>query len=119
MSAEILDTLQNQQLQYNTCLSRRRTDIDRAFGVLKRRFRRLLVGIDIVDINEINEIVMAACVVHNLCMLYDDEQDFLDDDNDDQNGVNPVLLQPVDNLVIPNNEGYEGRLKQITLTNNL
>ena len=52
-------------------------------------------------------------------MLYDDEQDFSDDDNDDQNGVNPVLLQPVDNLVIPNNEGYEGRLKQITLTNNL
>ena len=113
--------LTNEEKLYNTSFSRRRTTIERAFGVLKRRFRLLLLGIDMVDLTEIDRLIMAACVVHNICMLYDGEEDFVDDDHDDieDGNVNPVVLHPVGNVVIPNNCGIEGRVKRINITNNL
>jgi hypothetical protein len=109
--------LTHEQHNYNRALSARRVEIEKAFGCLKRRFRRLLCGIDMVDLVEINQLVMGACVLHNLCMLYDEEQDFLEDDQL-QGNINPAVLQPLQNFILPN-DGVEGRLKRLNITNHL
>ncbi|KAL1418795.1 hypothetical protein MTO96_025680 [Rhipicephalus appendiculatus] len=61
--------------RYNKHQSQQRDAIENAFGLLKQRFRRLYF----VDANSIKQcclIVMAACVLHNLC---NDERDFFDE----------------------------------------
>ena len=40
--------------------------------------------IAIVDIEETNKTILAACIIHNACTLYDPEQDFIDDHQIDQ-----------------------------------
>jgi hypothetical protein len=108
-----------EQRRYNVALSMRRTDIERAFGVLKCRFRRLLLGIDMVDLSEIDEVILASCVLHNICMLYDDETDFVEDDYDDFERNQMANID--DNDIIPDQaaQRVEGRIKRITITNNL
>ena len=59
--------------------------IERAFGMLKCRFRRLL-RFDISDISLLVDSVLATCVLHNLCLYEDDIFDLPDEDivcNDD------------------------------------
>ena len=96
--------LTQRQVHYNTALSSKIQVIERAFGVLKKRFPKLRLGIDLVDVDEINDVIMTACVLH----MHDfPEEDF-----------NNRLQNPV-NLVIPCNRSVEGKLKKITVTNNL
>lgn len=52
--------------QFNRVLIRSRNTIERAFGVLKSRFRRLSIRID-VQIQNINSVIAAAVVLHNVC----------------------------------------------------
>nr|XP_002736880.1 PREDICTED: putative nuclease HARBI1-like [Saccoglossus kowalevskii] len=115
--------LDEHQRLFNTSLSRRRVIIERAFGSLKRRFRRLLNGIDITDVNEINKIVLAACIIHNICIKHDDIDFDENDHDDDDNAVGvqwrQLVADDVVNDVIPHNPGREGRLKRINLTYNL
>ena len=40
--------------------------------------------IDYVDIEETNKTILAACIIHNACLLNDPEQDFIDDHQIDQ-----------------------------------
>ncbi|KAH7952417.1 hypothetical protein HPB52_022847 [Rhipicephalus sanguineus] len=57
------------------CEDVQRVATENAFGLLKQRFRRLYF----VDANSVKQcclIVMAACVLHNLC---NDERDFFDE----------------------------------------
>lgn len=59
--------------------------IERAFALLKGRFRGLKC-VDIDRLEDIPYIILAACTLHNICIMSDkDEDDFLDtnDDNDD------------------------------------
>lgn len=65
-----------QQRHYNTALSRRRQVIERAFGMLKRRFRRLNTGVGLISMLEINKLILATCNLHNICILQDDIEDF-------------------------------------------
>ncbi|KAL3854249.1 hypothetical protein ACJMK2_013523 [Sinanodonta woodiana] len=104
-----------QQRDYNRELSHRQV-IERSFGILKQRFRRLKMGVDIKDIDELNKVILAVCVIHNICLLEDPEQLFDDADNDDRD--NPCL-QPVPNIIRPSNTNAMGQLKRIRITNNL
>lgn len=102
-----------QQLHYNRALSSKRQNIERAFGLLKRRFSKMSLGIDIADLDEINEIIMATCALHNICIVMKDDADDLDNEV-----AIPPFQQPVNHL-IPPNLGAEGQLKRINICNAL
>lgn len=61
------------QKNYNFCLSSTRMAIERAFGLLKVRFRILLDCLPLTDIKKIPQVILACCVLHNICTLRNDE----------------------------------------------
>lgn len=65
--------LTQRQKNYNFCHSSTRMTIERAFALLKGRFRSLLTLLDMAKIEEIPYFIMACCVLHNICILRDDE----------------------------------------------
>lgn len=71
--------LTEEELIFNTVHSKCRIDIERAFGLLKGRFRRLKFME--TKRTELISIYIAACVIlHNLCVDNDDQIDAADDD---------------------------------------
>lgn len=64
-------SLTNVQRQFNTTLSKSRQVIERAFALLKGRFRRLKY-LDMNRVDLIPATVLAACVVHNMCLDHRD-----------------------------------------------
>lgn len=69
--------------------------IERAFSLLKGRFRRLEY-LDMIKIDEIPTIIIVSCVLHNICLGKEDQyQDFIEDleveVNGFQNNLNPDL----------------------------
>lgn len=60
-----------EQEQFNIKVSRSRVVVERAFGILKGRFRQLQ-KLPLRNINFMIEIIVACCVLHNLCV---DNQD--------------------------------------------
>ncbi|XP_029673488.1 putative nuclease HARBI1 [Formica exsecta] len=73
------------QRVYNTKLSSIRSIIERAFGLLKNKFRRLKY-LDISDFNLGNDMIAAACVLHNFIIIHDginveEEDDFFNEAN--------------------------------------
>ncbi|TGZ48672.1 Nuclease harbi1 [Temnothorax longispinosus] len=63
------------QKNFNYCLSSSRMDIERAFGLLKVRFRILLNCLSLTDITKIPQFVIACSVMHNICILQNDNVD--------------------------------------------
>lgn len=62
------------QNNYNFCHSSARMAIERSFGFLKGRFRSLLTTLDLeCGVNLVPTYVIACCVLHNICLLKDDE----------------------------------------------
>lgn len=75
------------EIIYNTKLSTIRSIIERAFGLLKNKFRRLKF-LDIADFNLGNRMIAAACVLHNFILINDrinvQEEDYdFEDENVD------------------------------------
>ncbi|XP_077531140.1 uncharacterized protein LOC144143194 [Haemaphysalis longicornis] len=66
---------------FNTAHSRQRVAIERAFGLLKARFQRLLY-VDVASIWFTVDIVLAACVLHNIAGRAADAMDEEDVDLD-------------------------------------
>ncbi len=99
------------QVHYNKVLSTKRVVIERAFGMLKKRFKRLLQGVEIVDMKEIEKLVMACCILHNKCVAAGDDEDFYDDFI-----IIPPPQQPPGVQI---NDEAEGRIKRTLITNNL
>jgi len=58
--------------QYNFIHSRARMVIERAFGMLKGRFRRLNF-IEVDSLEDIAKVVIVACTLHSICFMKDDE----------------------------------------------
>jgi hypothetical protein len=50
---------------YNAAVRRARNVVERAFGILKNRFRRLLFGIETGDVNFARHLITAAVMLHN------------------------------------------------------
>ena len=74
------------QQRYNRRLSSARSVIERAFALLKGRFRRLKM-MDVRDMFLLCSVVVASCVLHNLYLLNEDyAEEFLEpiEENDDE-----------------------------------
>lgn len=99
------------QVNYNKSLSSKRQVIERAFGLLKGRFRRLKY-VNLKDLGRICRTIAASCILHNIAVLNNDElEDMLEGDDDVAD----------DNLVanLFDENDREGSLKRIRLTNQL
>lgn len=71
--------LTRQQQHFNYRLSSKRMKIEHTFGLLKGRFRKLKVMMDIDRVEDIPLLVTSACVLHNFCLLNEDDVEmFLD-----------------------------------------
>ena len=67
-----------QQRRYNTKLSSARQSVERCFGHLKGRFRRLK-EVTLHDPSKIAKLIIAGCILHNLCVIHsDDIEEFMD-----------------------------------------
>lgn len=89
--------LTQEQKYYNKKVSSVRQSVERAIGHLKGRFRRLR-DLNCIHVKESCYIIVAACIMHNLCVLSEDDIARYLQDGDEQNNavVNnyPVLFQP-------------------------
>ena len=94
--------LTRQQSRYNFIHSSTRMVVERSLALLKGRFRKLKTSMVKQRIQDVPEIVVAACVLHNICMMTEDDiHDFLhdeddqndDDDNDEDGGFFFFLQQ--------------------------
>ena len=64
--------LTEQQKTYNFKHSSSRMKIEHSFGVLKGRWRRLK-HLDIVDIHVILDVIVVGCMLHNLCLIHEED----------------------------------------------
>lgn len=64
--------LTQHQNNFNHYLSKARMSIERAFGLLKARWRSLLHLLPVTSIDKIPQYVVACCVLHNICELRGD-----------------------------------------------
>ncbi|XP_061164902.1 putative nuclease HARBI1 [Saccostrea echinata] len=72
--------LTHEQRRYNNYLSSNRMVIERAFALLKGRFRRLRF-LETQKIEYAVKIIMTSCVLHNVCIFNHDEvDDFIQQD---------------------------------------
>lgn len=88
--------LSHQKKRFNAKLSAMRSVVERAFGMLKGRWRALLKRIE-QDHTSVQRTVTAACVLHNFCLLhgdtFDDDENRSppdDPDNDDDDDNDPI-----------------------------
>lgn len=86
--------LTRRQLRYNFLHSSTRMVVERSLALLKGRFRKLKTAMELNREQDTPGIVVAACVLHNICLMSEDDiSDFLEgpgdydnDDNDDDGG---------------------------------
>lgn len=102
------------QRNYNFKLSSTRMVIERAFGHLKGRWRRLK-QLNMARIDLIPKTVVACCVLHNICVMQNDPNFELELQDDVEPPINPDMVQPV--LPVPNNRA--GVEKRTLITNQL
>ncbi|XP_026290637.1 putative nuclease HARBI1 [Frankliniella occidentalis] len=85
--------LSAEQSDFNTRVSVTRVLVEQAFGILKARFRYLRCTMRLRDVHFAARLVVACCVLHNICIrsqdlgqdLRDEEEDS-DDENDNDDG---------------------------------
>lgn len=65
--------LSTAQKEYNFHLSSARVVVERCFALLKGRMRSLLHCLPMKRIDLMAEYVIACCVIHNICLLRQDE----------------------------------------------
>lgn len=66
--------------------------IEHAFGVLKGRWRRLKF-LDIVAIKTVLDTITVGCLLHNLCLLHEDLNEFMDGEEEVNHYENMPLFQ--------------------------
>jgi len=71
--------LNQAQRNYNYCHSVTRNVVERAFGTMKSKFRRL-EKIELNNVEQICNMILSACVLHNFCI----EENEYDDDDDNE-----------------------------------
>ena len=99
------------QNKFNKCHSAIRSTIERAFSLYKARFPRFRY-LDQQNIQSIVETILCGCVIHNICILNNDEIEaiLLDDDV-------PQPLPCAGNF--PNDSQQRGALKRLSITREL
>lgn len=94
------------QVEFNYIHSSTRMSVERGFGYVKGRFRRIKFFTEYHDMNFITNTVVAACILHNYCI---DENDIYEFDEYNDCFANDVN----DNLEIDNHEiaGIDRRMQ--------
>lgn len=87
--------LTERQKNYNFCHASTRMAIERAFGLLKGRFRSLLTVLPMRKVNLIPAHIIACCILHNISLLWGD--DLIAGNEGDSDNVN-----------IPRNDQQDG-----------
>ena len=64
--------LSREEIQFNKKLSAARVTVERAFGVLKARWRILLKRLD-SDITNVSDTIISCVVLHNFCQMENDQ----------------------------------------------
>ncbi|KAI2644014.1 Protein ANTAGONIST OF LIKE HETEROCHROMATIN PROTEIN 1 [Labeo rohita] len=78
------------QTTFNNRLSKARMTVERAFGLLKGRWRCLMKRCD-CRIDNINTIISACCVLHNFCQVNGEEREEIAAEEENVNsGWNPL-----------------------------
>jgi hypothetical protein len=94
-----------QQTRFNRRLSSVRSTVERAFGHLKGRFRRLQ-NVPLHNAEEICKLIYAACILHYLCLLHEDDvEGYIQEDNDPNNLANVYA------------NGHNGVVRRLRLVN--
>ena len=70
-------TLSQSEKKFNKKLSAARVTVERAFGILKARWRCLLKRLD-SRIENISAVIICCCTLHNICQISGDN--YIDDD---------------------------------------
>ncbi|KAJ8910656.1 hypothetical protein NQ315_016034 [Exocentrus adspersus] len=66
--------LQERHKNFNKCHASTRSVVERSFALLFGRFRRLKY-LDMCRMDLIPKTVLAACVLHNICLMFADQQE--------------------------------------------
>lgn len=98
-----------QQREFNYLHSSTRMAVEKAFGLLKSRFRRIKFFTEYRDLSFITEVVTAACILHNYCI--NEHDNFIEIEEENLNIDNYLEHDyeeqpPIDNF----NEGRRMRL---------
>lgn len=64
--------LSESQRNFNKLHSSTRIVVENAFGLLKTRFRRLLHFTEQTNLCFVVNIIVSACILHNICIIFDD-----------------------------------------------
>lgn len=65
--------LTDQQINFNYCLLSTRIAVEHAIESLKMHFRILLDCLPLTDTKKVPKFILACCVLHNICLLQNDE----------------------------------------------
>ncbi|KAK4872953.1 hypothetical protein RN001_014982 [Aquatica leii] len=96
--------------RYNTKLSSARSVIEQAFGRLKAKFRRLK-DLDVCTAEMGTQVIAAACVLHNLTIeLEVDDEEYEND---------PQIIEEEDGVLNPQQNRQEAELKRNYIMDNL
>ncbi|XP_066019624.1 putative nuclease HARBI1 [Pocillopora verrucosa] len=70
------------RLRFNEAHKKTRSTIERANGVIKKRFYTLQTGLRVRSMERAAELIKCAAILHNICILFnDDGADLLDDED--------------------------------------
>ena len=70
--------LSQEQNKFNRLLSSAKVAVERAFGILKARWRCLLNCLD-HNIENLSDVIISCCVLHNICQMKGDS--YIDNDD--------------------------------------
>lgn len=103
--------LTERQSMFNVRFSSIRSIIERAFALLKGKWRRLKY-LDMSDLDLLNKVIAAACVTHNLIINLEGDQDEEVEVDDEQD----ILVVPILN---ERRRHQLGEAKRLDILNNL
>lgn len=99
--------LTEREKKFNFIHSSTRMIVENGFGALKTRFRRLMHFTEQIHVDLISNIVVSACVLHNICIIQKDDYPFED-------------VIPRENEPLPENEDeISGMLRRQLLVDEL
>lgn len=108
--------LTQNQKNFNFFLSRTRITIERAFGLLQKRFRCLKDLLDVRCLEWAPKYIIACCILHNICIMQNDVLEIyaINDDRDEDNEDGEIMLWGADR-----ERGLLGRAKRDRLCQQL